>query len=76
MNPTNYKALQKIKAINGSYHMEDGDVATVYGINKYSYYSEDFPDYKEKTTIYKILYDGKVLQIKLEKIYMVVHTKS
>ena len=60
MNPTNYKALQKIKAINGSYHMEDGDVATVYGINKYSYYSEDFPDYKEKTTIYKILYDGKV----------------
>lgn len=60
MNPNNYKALQKIKAINGSYHMEDGDIATVYGINKYSYYSEDFPDYKEKTTIYKILYNGTI----------------
>lgn len=60
MNPYSYKVEQKIKAINGSYHMEDGDCATVYGINKYSYYSEDFPDYKEKTTIYKILYKGKV----------------
>lgn len=37
-----------------------GDIATVYGINKYSYYSEDFPDYKEKTTIYKILYNGTI----------------
>ena len=60
MNPNNYKAVQKIKAINGSYRMQDGDCATVYGISKYSYYSEDFPDYKEKTTIYKILYKGKV----------------
>lgn len=54
------KAARKIAAINGSYHMSDGDSATVYGISNYSYYSEDFPDYKEKTKIYKILYNGKV----------------
>lgn len=29
MNPNNYKALQKIKAINGSYHMEDGEVVGI-----------------------------------------------
>ena len=29
MNPYSYKVEQKIKAINGSYHMEDGDCATV-----------------------------------------------
>lgn len=63
MNPNNYKAMKKINAINGSYHMSDGDIATVYGISKYSYYSEDFPDYKEKTTIYKILYNGKVCYV-------------
>lgn len=57
--------LQVVKknAGNGSYHMSDGDIATVYGISKYSYYSENFPDYKEKTTIYKILYNGKVYYV-------------
>lgn len=83
MNPNNYKALQKIKAINGSYHMEDGDIATVYGINKYSYYSEDFPDYKgKKATLKKgngkkhkvtvpttsFVWDGEVVGISCYKI--------
>ena len=55
-----YGAAQKIADVNGSYHMEDGASAVVYGISKYSYYSKSFPDYKEKVTIYKILYNGQV----------------
>lgn len=63
MNPYHYKAAKKLQEINGCYKMEDGDSATVYKVSKYTYTTEDFPDYKEKTKIYKILYNGKVCYI-------------
>lgn len=53
----------EFNAINGTYRMEDGDSATVYGISKYTYVTEDYPDIKEKTKIYKLLFNGKICYI-------------
>ena len=55
-----YAVQNKIKAINGAYHMSDGDSAIVYKVSKYTYTTKDFPDYKEKIKIYKILFNGKI----------------
>lgn len=62
MNPF-YATETEVKKVNGSYQMNDGDSAIVYKVSKYSYYSEDFPDVKDTTKIYQVLYNGKVLYV-------------
>ena len=56
-------AYKKMAAVNGVYLMSEGDSATVYGISKYTYTTKDFPDVKETTKIYKILFNGKVCYV-------------
>lgn len=52
-----------MKAINGAYYMQEGDVATVYGITKYTYTPKYFPGFKDKTKIYKIVFNGKIYYV-------------
>ena len=56
-------AYKKMAAVNGVYLMSEGDSATVYGISKYTYTTKDFPDVKETTKLYKILFNGKVCYV-------------
>lgn len=53
-------AYKKINAINGFYHMSEGDTATVYSVSKYTYKSTINPKYKETVKVYKLVFDGKV----------------